>query len=285
MVGFQNCAKYDYQDLAANETLNKGLSSDEMPDNTTTPLDQTQPPQAGQPNPTLPTNPPRSLPPIMPYEDQECIDWAVQKKDKKHEKNHHDHDKDYKDDDEDSDDHGEKYAKGSSVDNNKNRDEDKCDKNEIEKQVAVKKPRCYVKDKDDNDDEDYESTCDIRNINKAKYLNSISSILNIFGLRGKFVISPDTVGSNSLSKIEDLRGKIIICHMDIDSIKNTRGKIIVYKSNIGLWQDHRGKSVIVDSRIDKCDDHKGKIDIKGSNAVCNNIQNSAGVVNVSRNGI
>lgn len=346
MVGFQNCAKYSYEDVATNST-NESLSSDELPDNTQTPIDQTQPPQAGQPNPPklppvaenpppvrqppvkeippvqqppvaenppvrqppvaqppevpqppvanppalpppvaenpiAPIKPPIGLPPITPPEDQECINWALEKKDKKHENK--DHGKKGQDQGKGSSDKNEKSASRSSADTDEVFAEVDCNKKDRE-ELVVKKPRCHVEEEDDNDDEDYDATCDIRHVNKAKYLNSISAALNLIGLRGKFVVSPETVGSNSLSKLEDLRGKIVICHMDIDSIKNTRGKIVVYKSNIGLWQDHRGKSVIVDSRVDNCDDHKGKIDIKGSNSVCNSIQNSKGVVNVSRNGL
>ena len=372
MVGFQNCAKYSYQDVVAekNDSLNDTLSSDELPDNTLTPIDQT-PPQAGQPIPPKnelppvaelppteqppsnelppvpqppvaelppvpqppsnelppapqppvaelppvpqppsnelppvpqppvaevpPVVPPIGLPPVTPPEDQECIDWALEKKDKNQDKGKKDQDQntgkyskkeDSKNNGQDngkkSNDKNEKSAGRSSVASDEVLADINCSKKDKEEKLIVKKPRCYVDEDDDNDDEDYDTTCDIRG-GQAKFLNSISAALNIIGLRGKFVISPETVGSNSLAKLEDLRGKIIICFMDIDSVKNTRGKVVAYKSNIGVWEDHRGKSVIVDSRIDKCDDHKGKIDIKGSNAVCNSIQNSKGVVNISRN--
>ena len=396
MVGFQNCAKYSYQDVVAStDTPNDTLSSDELPDNTITPIDQTQPPQAGQPNPpsqeippveepptnelppigqppvaelppgtqppsnelppapqppvaelppvtqppvtelppvqqppvaelppvveppsnelppvpqppvlpppvaenpVVPITPP-GLPPVTPPEDQECIEWALDKKDKKHDqgkKDLDDKDKKYsknenskdngKEHDKKSEDKNQKSAGRNSFSSNDATADISCDKKDREEKLIVKKPRCYVEDEDDNDDEDYDTTCDVRSIQRAKYVNSISAALNVVGLRGKFVISPETVGSNSISKLEDLRGKIVICRMDIDSVNHTRGKVVAYKSNIGVWQDHRGKSVIVDSRIDKCVDHKGKIDIKGSNAVCNSIQNSKGVVTVSRNG-
>ncbi len=226
------------------------------------------------------TGTPASDEPELTEEDKDCINWALadepeaavsclkqpktilvasKDKDEKDEKNKKD--KDEKD----------KNAKSEK--------DDKEHKDEHEAKVPAE--RCYVNSEDDKDDIDYEGLCRL-NKKQTRFLTSLANVLNLFKLRGLTVITPESVGSSTLYSVEDVRGTIVICGLNINRVNNTRGKLVAVDSSIKTFSDHRGKAVFINTAADLCSNIKGKIKLLGAASACKAIENSKGLVEVNR---
>ena len=101
-------------------------------------------------------------------------------------------------------------------------------------------------------------------------------------MRGLTVITPESVGSSTLYSVEDVRGTIVICGLNINRVNNTRGKLVAVDSSIKTFSDHRGKAVFINTAADLCSNIKGKIKLLGAASACKAIENSKGLVEVNR---
>jgi len=116
---------------------------------------------------------------------------------------------------------------------------------------------------------------------QKKTINLINQFLSIFNIRGFTVISPETVGKSRLDSVEDVRGHLIICNMEIDKVVNTRGMLSIVRSDINELKDHRGAVVLKDTKVNTCSDWRGVLAIVGD-SVCRNVENSKGSILVNR---
>lgn len=282
LVGFQNCSKIkiDSEDVSG---LNNGLNTDQLPNDTSNPVDQppigtnppvgSQPPAAEQPAPgmqpmppapgmpPMPPSPPvaQPSPPIQPPmapEDKECVEYALGKK---------------KSDDD-----------GSSDDGSSDDDSNDGSVAGVACKKEVKPPKCFVNPDEDDDNEDYEATCAEARSKAAGKISGGDGIENFVHVRGSYVLTKENLGSDHLESIKDFRGKLIICDVDVDKIDDTRGKLVAVSSRIGTLINHRGKVVIRNSSVDECFDIKGKLAVEGGSAVCRNVSASSGRIDIQR---
>ncbi len=186
-------------------------------------------------------------------DDENCVKWAYEKKDQ--------------------------LSKVDvASDNSKKQSDSKNKKNES---PEVTPNKCYVDDGELIQNNEYDKFCQM-NKRRLSLVNAIGRVLNSLHLRGFTVITSDTAGADSIDSIEDVRGHLIVCDLEVKKIDNTRGLVTLINSKVGTLNNHRGAAVIYNSVVDNCTDIKGVISIIGDQAVCHNIQGSVGVVQVRR---
>ena len=139
------------------------------------------------------------------------------------------------------------------------------------------------KDDDDNDsDHCGKAKCVPRAVDLVAACNNgaaaeISGKMDVTGLNGSYIVDvgpamgsiTDTRGAliargsgqlkSHIMKIVDVRGSLIVCNLQADSIENTRGNIILVNSKIKSLTNHRGSVFLYASTVDSSSDVTGQV--------------------------
>ena len=99
------------------------------------------------------------------------------------------------------------------------------------------------KSKKEHHGEDYAKVCEQQAGKSSRNIAQDSLSGEVSGLSGKLVLNEDNI--NDIKSIEDFKGRIILCGVDLDKISNTKGSLVLVDSEVKEISEHSGNIKIL----------------------------------------
>ena len=105
------------------------------------------------------------------------------------------------------------------------------------------------KDKKEHDDHDYSKICEKHAGKHSRNIAQEDLAGEASGLRGMLVLNQDNI--DDLKSIDDFKGRLVLCDVDMDKITNTKGSVVLVNSEVKEICEHKGNiKIIGDSRAE-----------------------------------